>query len=120
MAIALFPEELVGKLIKHTQYEAVWKVVFNVILVSLQEQEWKLSLNLLKMLCLTAVKAAATLDSHVENVYMMVKDVYNNIEKDKNNTIFAFTDAFVQTNLVGAALNRVEAVLANGAKGLTA
>lgn len=48
----------------------------------------------------------------------MVKEVSNNIEKDRHNTIFAFTDAFVQTNLVGAALNRVEAVLAGGAKGL--
>lgn len=57
----------------------MWKVVLNVILVSLQEQEWKLSLNLLKMLCQSAVAANATLDSHVENVYLMVKDVSNNI-----------------------------------------
>ena len=105
---------------RHTQYEAVWKVVFNVILVSLQEQEWKLSLNLLKMLCQSAVGSAGTLDSHVENVHLMVKDVSNNIEKDKHNTIFAFIDAFVQTNLVGAALRRAEAVLAGGAKGLPA
>lgn len=54
-------------------------MVLNVILVSLQEQEWKLSLNLLKMLCQSAVAANATLDSHVENVYLMVKDVSNNI-----------------------------------------
>lgn len=57
----------------------MWKVVLNVILVSLQEQEWKLSLNLLKMLCQSAVAANTTLDSHVENVYLMVKDVSNNI-----------------------------------------
>lgn len=98
----------------------MWKVIFNVVLASLQEQEWKLSLNLLKMLCQSAVSAGTMLDSHVENVYMMVKDVSNNIEKDKHNTIFAFTDAFVQTNLIGAALNRVEAVLASAVKGLTA
>jgi hypothetical protein len=41
----------------------------------------------------------------------MVKDVSNNIEKDKHNTIFAFIDAFVQTNLVKAALNRTTDVL---------
>lgn len=84
----------------------MFKIVFSLVLVSLQEQEWKKSLNLLKLLCLSAIKDEATLDTHIENVYWMVKEVSNNITKDIHNTIFAFVDSIVQTNLVKASLTR--------------
>lgn len=80
------------------------------MLASLQEQEWKKSLNLLKELCLSSIELKSTLDSHIENVYMMLKDVSNNIEKDIHNTIFAFTNAFVESNLVEASINRVKSL----------
>jgi hypothetical protein len=79
----------------------------NLVLVSLQEQEWKKSLGLLKALCMSGISLGATLDSHVDNLFMMVREVGNNIEKDVHNTIFAFTDAFVQTDLVGACIARI-------------
>lgn len=57
----------------------------------------------------------ATLDDRIENVHMMLKDVSNNIEKDIHNTIFAFTDAFVQSNLVEASINRIRSLFENSA-----
>ena len=42
----------------------------------------------------------------------MLKDVSNNIEKDIHNTIFAFTDAFVQSQLVEATIARVNNLFA--------
>lgn len=43
----------------------------------------------------------------------MLKDVSNNIQKDIHNTIFAFTDAFVQSNIVQAAINRIKSLFQN-------
>lgn len=70
-----------------------------------------MSLNLLKLLCQSAIEEGRTKDSHIENVHMMLKDVSNNIEKDIHNTIFAFTDAFVQSELVEASVNRTKSLL---------
>jgi hypothetical protein len=39
----------------------------------------------------------------------MIKEVSNNIQKDIHNTIFAFTNAFAEANLVKASINRVTA-----------
>lgn len=111
MLINHFSEELLGRLLGATQYEAVFKVLLNLVLVSLQEQEWRRSLGLLKGLCQSGVSLGVTLDSHIENLFMMAREVGNNIEKDVHNTIFAFTDAFVQTDLVGASLARIMGVL---------
>lgn len=88
----------------------MWKVFLSLIIVSLQEQEWKMSLIILKSLCLSALENNSTLDSHIEQLYSMVKEVSNNIEKDIHNTIFAFSDAYVQTNIVACCLNRVLAL----------
>lgn len=66
-----------------------------------------MSLIILKSLCMSAVQHNRTLDSHIEQLYGMVKEVSNNIQKDVHNTIFAFTDAYVQTNIVSCCLNRV-------------
>lgn len=41
----------------------------------------------------------------------MLKDVSNNISKDIHNTIFAFIDSFVQTNLIKASINRIKSIL---------
>lgn len=43
----------------------------------------------------------------------MVKEVSNNISSDKDGTIFAFIDAFIQTSLVTACLNRITQLLNN-------
>lgn len=40
----------------------------------------------------------------------MVKEVSNNITKDIHNTIFAFVDSIVQTNLVKASLTRFSTI----------
>ena len=48
-------------------------MVLNLVLVSLQEQEWKKSLALLKALCLSATGEGGTLDSHVDNLVTMVR-----------------------------------------------
>jgi hypothetical protein len=72
-----------------------------------------MSLNLLKLLCLSSIEEGVTRDSHIENVYLMLKDVSNNIEKDIHNTIFAFTDAFVQSQLVEATIARVKNLFAS-------
>jgi hypothetical protein len=82
-------------MLQATEYEAVFKVLLNLVLVSLQEQEWKKSLALLKSLCLSGISLGATLDTHVESLFLMVREVDNNIDKDVNNTIFAFINVFV-------------------------
>jgi hypothetical protein len=100
MLIWQLGEALLEKLLSFTHFEAIFKIIFHVVLASLQEQEWKLSLNLLRQLCQSSIEGGVTRDSHIENVHMMLKDVSNNIQKDIHNTIFAFTDAFVQSQLV--------------------
>ncbi len=56
---------------------------------------------------MSGVSLGATLDSHVESLFLMVREVGNNIDKDVNNTIFAFINAFVETDLVRADINRI-------------
>lgn len=97
-------------MLQATQYEAILKVLLNLVLVSMQEQEWKKSLALLKALCLSGISLGATLDSHVENLFLMVKEVDNNIDKDVNKTIFAFINVFVETDLVRVSINRIVSV----------
>lgn len=96
-----------------THHEAVFRVIFTLVLVSLQEQEWDRSLKVLRELCSSGVKDERTLDSHIENMHWMVKEVSNNISNDKDGTIFAFIDAFIQTNLVTACLNKITQLLTN-------
>ena len=38
----------------------------------------------------------------------MVKEIKDNVSKDKNNTVFAFLEAIIQSRLVSAALKRLE------------
>jgi hypothetical protein len=104
------PEAIVERLLKFTQYEAVFRVLFNLVLASLQEQEWRRSLSVLKLLCLSGVGPEGLRDSHVEHVHWMIKEVSNNISNDKNRTIFAFIDAFIQTSLVKNAIKRLSAL----------
>ena len=68
-----FSQEVQERLLRGTQHEAVFKVVLNLVLVSLQEQEWKKSLALLKALCLSGIGKGGTLDSHVDNLVTMVR-----------------------------------------------
>lgn len=112
MLINYFSKELLATLKGATQYEAVFKVLLSLVVTSLQEQEWGRSLDLLRDLCLSGVELGCTLDSHVENLYLMTKEVGNNIDKDVHNTIFAFTDSFVQVDIVGASIARIIGVFA--------
>ena len=52
-------------------------------------------MQLLTELCLGCVGSEAIKDAWAENVCDMFKEVSDNISRDKNNTIFAFTNAFV-------------------------
>jgi hypothetical protein len=94
-----------------THHEVVFRVIFTLVLVSLQEQEWDRSLKVLKDLCQCGVKDELTLDSHIEHMHWMVREVSNNISNDKDGTIFAFIDAFIQTGLVTACLNKITQLL---------
>jgi len=38
MVISQFSEALLEKLLKHTHFEAIFKIIFHVVLASLQEQ----------------------------------------------------------------------------------
>lgn len=42
-------------MLEATKHEVIFKVLLNLVLVSLQEQEWKKSLALLKALCLSGI-----------------------------------------------------------------
>lgn len=63
------------------------------------------------MLCSSVVIGGSLSDIHLDNIYAMLKDVSNNIEKDRHNTIFAFTDAIVQAGLVDAAIRKISIVI---------
>ena len=43
----------------------------------------------------------------------MVKEIKDNVSKDKNNTVFAFLEAIIKSGLVSAALNRLEMLQEN-------
>jgi len=107
LIINLFSQELLDRLINFTQYEVIFKVLFTLVIASLEEQEWHKSLAVLKNLCLSALNGEVTSDQHVESIFIMVKEVSNNISKDKHRSIFAFIDAYTQTKLIRCCLNRL-------------
>jgi hypothetical protein len=43
-----FSEGLIAKMLKYTQWEAIVKILFYTVLVSLQEEEWNKTLMVLK------------------------------------------------------------------------
>jgi hypothetical protein len=90
-----------------SRYEAIYKVLFTLVIASLEEQEWHKSLAVLKSLCLSALEGEVTSDLHVESVFNMVKEVSSNISNDRHRSIFAFIDAFTQTGLMRCCLKRV-------------
>jgi uncharacterized membrane protein len=55
LVISQFSEALIGKLLRFSQFESIFKIIYHLVLASLQEQEWKMSLNLLKLLCQSAI-----------------------------------------------------------------
>ena len=52
-------------LVHNLQFEPVFKIAYQLVLVSLLEQEWKQSLQLLSDLCLQCVSDGELKDSHV-------------------------------------------------------
>ena len=81
--------------------------MFTLVRVSIDEEEWIDSLHLLRRLCRSSIANGVTSDLHTEFLYKMVKEIRDNITKDKNRTVFAFLDGIISSQLVAAALKRL-------------
>lgn len=90
--ITHFYTPLLNRILKYTHHQAIFDCLFTVVRVSIDEQEWIDSLDLLRKLCQSCIVNGITSDDHVEYLYKMVKEIRDNISKDKNGTVFAFLD----------------------------
>jgi hemoglobin-like flavoprotein len=48
-----------------------------------------------------------TKDSHIENMFNMIKEVSENIQNDLNKTVFVFVDGIMQTQFLQACIARI-------------
>ena len=62
LLVTHFSEELVGKITRFTHFEPVFRCLFSLVLVSLEEQEWTSSLTVLTRLCDSSIKDKMTSD----------------------------------------------------------
>ena len=71
--ITHFYESLISNVLKYTHHQPIFDCLFTLVRVSIDEQEWIDSLDLLKKLCQSCVANGVTSDDHIEYLYQMVK-----------------------------------------------